>query len=127
MVSESRKFGDTGEDIAVHYLLKRGYRIISRNYKNKIGEVDIVAGKTRRIYFFEVKTRLGSEKELFLPEQSVHPVKQEKLRRVCAMYLAENKYKLSQEWQIDILAIIIDKSTKKATIRHIENAVFGRR
>ena len=127
MVSESRKFGDIGEDIAVRYLIQKRYRIIGRNYKNKIGEVDIIAGKSGRIYFFEVKTRTSAQKESFLPEQSVHASKQEKLRRVCERYLVENKYKLSQEWQIDILAITIDKSTKKAIIRHIENAVFGKR
>ena len=126
MVSESRKFGDIGEDIAVRYLVQKGYRIIVRNYKNKVGEVDIIAKKAGSIYFFEVKTRSSREGEAFLPEQSVNHAKQETLRKVCRMYLSENKYALSQQWQIDILAITLNKSTQEASVRHIENAVFER-
>jgi Uncharacterised protein family UPF0102 len=55
--SNSKKgIGNLGEDIAVLFLEKRGYQIIERNHRNKIGEIDIIAQKDDFYYVVEVKT-----------------------------------------------------------------------
>lgn len=51
-----RKIGDFGEDIAEMFLVKRGFKILERNHLRKWGEIDIIAKKSRRLYFIEVKT-----------------------------------------------------------------------
>ncbi len=51
--------GRAGEDQAADYLTQHGYRILERNWRKKIGEIDIIAKKDNVIYFFEVKTRSG--------------------------------------------------------------------
>ena len=124
MPSQKRKFGDLGERIAASHLERRGYKIIDRNYKKPWGELDIVAGKDDLIYFFEVKTRDAKNVEHYLAEYSVNALKRKKLHKMCEVYLVEKRLPYSQKWQIDVIAIAIDRYNKKATIKHIKNAVW---
>jgi Holliday junction resolvase-like predicted endonuclease len=55
-ITEKRKTGDLGEDIAAMFLVKQGFRITERNYLRKWGEIDIIAKKEGKLYFVEVKT-----------------------------------------------------------------------
>lgn len=55
----SKQTGDFGENIAEKYLKKRGWRILSRNFKAKHGEIDIVGYRFGTLVYFEVKTRSG--------------------------------------------------------------------
>ncbi len=52
----NKKIGDLGENIAIVFLEKRGFQIVDRNYRNKIGELDIIAQKDDFYYVVEVKT-----------------------------------------------------------------------
>lgn len=124
MPSPKRKFGDVGEKIAEKYLLEKGYAIIDRNYQKKYGEIDIVAKKNGLLVFVEVKARDMKHVHNFLPEQSVNKSKIQKLKKICQVYLLEKHYGPHQRWQIDIIAISIDFDTKKARVKHIENAVW---
>ena len=60
---EGRKkiFGKWGEDLAVKFLIGRGFKVIERNFFTTVGEIDIIAKKGDDYYFVEVKTRLDSE------------------------------------------------------------------
>ena len=51
--------GSNGEQQATKYLQNNGYTILERNWRRRIGEIDIIAQKGTVIYFFEVKTRSG--------------------------------------------------------------------
>jgi putative endonuclease len=53
----SREEGSRGEDMAVQALKKQGYKIIERNHRNRMGEIDIVAEEDRCLVFVEVKKR----------------------------------------------------------------------
>lgn len=54
-------FGKWGEDVAVNYMLERGFEILARNWRHEHLEVDIIAQKEGKLYFVEVKTRHGEE------------------------------------------------------------------
>ena len=54
--SETQKIGETGENIAVKFLMKHDFTILDRNYTKKWGEIDIIAEKQDKIYFIEVKS-----------------------------------------------------------------------
>lgn len=125
MPSQRRIFGDVGEEIAISYLRSKGYKILERNFLRPYGEVDIIASKKGGVVFFEVKTRIEQEGDMFLPEQSVNRKKAGRLRKTSQIYLLEHRYRIDQPWQIDILAITLDKLTKKARIKHIPNAIEG--
>lgn len=126
MPSQKRKFGDAGEKIAEKYLETKGYAIIEKNYLRPWGEIDIVSKKDETIVFFEVKTREAKHVEHYLAESSVNRSKIRKLQKICETYLLERKYRYNQEWQIDVLAISINKDRRKAKIKHFRNAIWER-
>lgn len=129
------KIGVIGEDIACKYLVGKGYEIIERNFRNKIGELDIIcryrsdqetnnnASTTSKIVFVEVKTLTPNKTDLN-PEENVTFFKQKKLIRTCKLFLATNRIDLDSDWQIDVVSIFLDPEKKKATIRHTQNAVY---
>jgi len=96
-----KKIGQVGENIAVRIIKQQGYTIIERNFKRRIGEIDIIAEKNGALVFFEVKTaylREGEPKSfqwVYL-EEKIHPKKQGKIRRVAMLYLAEKRIDSAQ-------------------------------
>jgi putative endonuclease len=81
-----RKYGTIGENVAVDYLVKSGFRILERNYRpGKLGEIDIIAMENEYICFIEVKTRTSN---LFgTPAEAVGRGKIEKLRKLAWTYI----------------------------------------
>ncbi len=54
---KTKDIGTLGEDIAERYLKKRGYKILSRNYSCRGGEIDIICFRFGKLVFVEVKAR----------------------------------------------------------------------
>lgn len=129
MPTLKRQLGDLGEKIACDYLKKQGYLILEQNYQKPWGEIDIISQKDKKtIVFIEVKTiekSRGSEmSKKITPETNVHFSKQQKLIRTCQTYLLEKNYPPETAWQIDVIAIELDKQTRLADLRHFKNAVY---
>ena len=61
MVDGRNKLGGRGEKIAASFLRRQGYRIIEKNYRTRLGEIDIVAREDEDLVFVEVKTRRSTE------------------------------------------------------------------
>ena len=57
MLNKRQRFGKDSESLAMGYLKKHGYKIIEKNYRNKIGEIDIIAKDKGTLVFVEVKAR----------------------------------------------------------------------
>ena len=57
--SKNKDVGRAGEELAALLLLQRGYRILTRNFACRWGEIDIIAEKEGVLHFVEVKTRLS--------------------------------------------------------------------
>ena len=85
MQNKQLKFGSRSENLAVWYLKQNGYKIIEQNYRNQLGEIDIIAREKKTIVFVEVKSRrsirYGS------PKWAVTPKKQRKISMVALYYL----------------------------------------
>ena len=75
-----RRIGAVGEDYASAMLACSGYEIVERNFRTKIGEIDIVALKDNCLHFIEVKSRRGVR--CGLPAEAVDNRKQRTLRLV---------------------------------------------
>lgn len=104
--------GTGGEDMAIKYLLSKGYKILARNYKTKIGELDIIAKDKGCIVFVEVKTR---KSDYFgLPREAVTYTKQRKIRMVATQYLKTHGG-IYQACRFDVIDIL------DGEISHIEN------
>ena len=105
--------GRIGEFDACEYLKNKNYQIIEQNYKNKIGEIDIVARYKKTIVFVEVKMR--SSLAFGRPSEAVNLQKQRKIRNVATIYLMQKKL-MDCECRFDIIEVV-DRE-----INHIENA-----
>ena len=100
-----RVLGKMGEEIAVDYLKKKGYRIVERGYRLFRGELDIIAYDRATLVFVEVKTRAGTE--FGLPEEAVTPAKQNQIKRIAQGYLMERGL-VDTDCRFDVLAILIN-------------------
>jgi len=124
MPTEKRKFGDVGEKVACYFLKNKGYSILETNYQKRTGEIDIIAKLNDILHFVEVKTRTDFSNDKFgAPQESVNYHKQKRLIKTALFYLLEKEHSDDTDWQIDIIAITIDKNKKTAKINHIKNAV----
>lgn len=79
--------GRQGEDIAVAYMQRRGWKILARNFRSGRGEIDCIARDGRVLVFAEVKTRRHTR--YGAPREAVTPYKQQVLRRTAQAYLLE--------------------------------------
>ena len=110
--------GERGEMVACQYLVKHGYRILEKNYRCTIGEIDVVAAKDGRLVFVEIKTR--SQKVFGRPEESVGWTKQKKIIRIAEWYLKDKK---QTDAPVSFAVLAIDwNGTQDPEIRLIENA-----
>jgi putative endonuclease len=126
--SVKRKLGNMGESIVCKYLERNGYVIIDRNYLKKWGELDIVAEKDNLIHFMEVKTvsrdfSLPSIKNSFRPEENVHKIKINRLKRVIQTYISEKKIE-SKFWQFSVAILYLDRRSRKARIVFLKNIII---
>ena len=86
--------GRLGENIAEVYLLEKGYEIISKNYKIKKAEIDIIAYKDNIISFVEVKSR--TNRDYGLACEAVDKTKQNKIRLAADYFLSTEKIEYEQ-------------------------------
>ena len=95
--------GKRGEALAAAYLEKQGYRIVARNFRNKLGEIDIIAQDKDVVCFVEVRTRQGAlEHEVALA--SVNIFKQKKLSRLAVSFLKKNNL-TNEKARFDVVAV----------------------
>ena len=126
-ITRKREIGDFGEDATKMFLVKHGMKILGSNYLRPWGEIDIIAQDSNGIVrFIEVKTSKYFDGSSFDPEMRVNKRKILRLRKICETYLSENKVPIDQEWQIDVVSVILNEGNNIKEIRHIENAVFGK-
>lgn len=124
MPSQKRNIGDIGEKEAIYFLEKNGYKVLSRNYRIKnIGEIDIIAQKSHKITFFEVKTRSVKHETTFPIEFSINKKKKRNLNKICQLYLMQNKISPKIEWQIDAIFVKVD-IIGQYKIEHLENILW---
>ena len=127
MTTEKQNTGKLGEDVAVKYLEKHGYKILERNYRKPWGEIDIVAQKTvgqaQELVFIEVKAQNMYFE--WRPEENITFHKKRQLSKIVSTYLKEHRVSESQDWRIDVLALKLDFETKNAQVEHIKNIMLN--
>jgi len=114
---ERLKLGSWGEEVAAAYLRKKGMKILARNVRLPVGELDIVAQHGRILVFVEVKTRRGVSHGY--PQEAVGATKQRQILRAAQWYLAERKLDRLQP-RFDVIAVRGDGEV--ADIQHFPGA-----
>ena len=101
---EKKELGKKGEEKALRFLKKKGYRIIEKNYVCKMGEMDIIAKDKDTLTFIEVKTRTSAE--FGPPQLAVNSSKQRQLSKVALNYLKEKQLEEVRA-RFDVVAILL--------------------
>lgn len=118
MLNSRQRLGKTGEATVAKYLKKKGYSILIKNYRCKLGEIDIIAKDGLYLVFIEVKTRSGLS--YGSPAAAVNMRKQGQISRAAQCYLAEQKL-FDSPARFDVISLLID-GTDLNQIEHINNA-----
>ncbi len=114
--------GERGEAAACGFLKEHGYEILEKNFKCKIGEIDVIARRRGRLAFVEIKTRTSTQ--FGMPQEAVHLRKQEKIFKVAQWYMKEKKFEkipiafdvvaiLWREGQAPEMRLIVDAFEKE--------------
>ena len=118
MRDQRRTVGDEGEGRAEAYLRQLGFRILGRNVRSPLGELDLVADDQGVLVFVEVKRRrtgaFGGAIE------AVDARKRAKLIQLAAQYLAQYRIR-NRACRFDVVLIQDDVETAEA-VQHIANA-----
>ena len=102
--TQKKELGKKGEEMALRFLKKNGYRIFARNYVCKMGEIDIIAKEKDTLVFIEVKTRTSTA--FGPPQLAVNSAKQMQLSKV-ALYFLKEKGLEDVKARFDVVAILL--------------------
>jgi len=120
MLKAAVSLGARGEELAAGFLRGNGYAILCRNYRNRLGEIDIVALDKGVFCFVEVKTR--ASKRFGSGKEAVFPAKQGQMIKVATCFLKERQ-SLDKRARFDVVSV--DLCGPEARIELIKNAFDG--
>jgi putative endonuclease len=109
--------GDRGENVAATHLRGLGYKIIERNFRCQMGEIDIVARDGKTLVFVEVKTRLYDDPT---PEEQVNAFKRHQLTKAAQYYLMRFGNRQPPA-RFDVVAVVWPTG-RQPQIRHTPDA-----
>ena len=109
--------GKEGERIAERYLLKKGYKLVERNYRCPSGELDLIVLDRRVVVFVEVKTRTGHA--FGTPFEAVEFRKQQTMTQAAQYFLAQKGLQ-QRDARFDVVGI--SWPGRQPVVEHIENA-----
>lgn len=109
-----RKTGSLYEAAAASYLIKKGYNILEKNFRVRIGEIDLIAMDGEYLVFVEVKYRRNSVSGTAL--EAVDERKQQIIRRTAEVYLSMHPHFSDAPCRFDVVGIMGNQ------IEHIKNA-----
>lgn len=117
-MAQHNELGKKGEQLAINFLVKKGYTIRDKNWRFQKAEVDIIAQKKDILAVVEVKTR--SSIEFGNPQDFVNP------KKIKLLVSAIDEYVISKELDVevrfDIIAIV--KENNNFTVEHLEDAFY---
>jgi putative endonuclease len=114
------QLGRRGEHLAAKYLENLGYDIYARNYRTKMGEIDLIAVDKNTLVFCEVKTRNSTT--FGQPFESVTQKKQATIQKIAEYFIAVNRINFTgiSEIRFDVVSIL--RKGDKMEIEHFKNA-----
>ena len=113
--------GKFGEDLARQYLIKKGYKILTSNFRSRLGEIDIIATKKNTLVFIEVKLKIGEETGQ--PEEMINHKKVNQIQKMAEIFLQTNP-SIGQKfpfWRVDAICIVLDPDRSSKRITHWKN------
>ncbi len=118
---DNREKGILGEDVASKFVERNGFRLLTRNYRKKWGEIDIIAMKDDGLHFFEVKSVTDKRRR---PEENVHSFKMKQIRKMVQTYLAETGRGTESQFHFHVLCVFMDMEKRRASVKWIKNVIL---
>ncbi|MBC7342542.1 MAG: YraN family protein [Clostridia bacterium] len=116
-----RVLGQKGEEIAAGFLMAHGYKILERNFRCRLGEIDIVAQEGDTTVFVEVKTR--SSIAYGQAQEAITYRKRTKLRQLGEYYALQYGPHRQDSFRFDVVAIKVSASGQVENIELIRDAL----
>lgn len=110
--------GIIGEELALDYLLSKGYTVLETNRREGRTEIDIIALNTEFLIIIEVKTR--TDNVFSEPEHSVNRPKQRHLIKAAQSYA--QRFNIKHDIRFDVITVITGGA--KPVIEHIRDAFY---
>lgn len=122
MTHKRRQVGLAGEEAARLYLEKQGYKVIERNYRCPLGELDLIALDERTTVIIEIRAKTGLS--YGSPEESITADKGRRLLRLAQYYL-KSKSKTDAPSRIDLVAVMLNNNDLTVkSINHIKGILI---
>ena len=123
MTQERISLGKKGEELAITQLRALKYKILERNFKCRLGEIDIIARDRSTLVFIEVKTR--ATRDFGGPAVAVHERKQRQLSKVALTYSNQKKL-FDVPARFDVVAVeLIPPAPRIEIIRNAFELCYG--
>ena len=106
MSHERIQLGKKGEELACLFLENLGYKIQERNFRNHLGEIDLIAWDGDILCFVEVKTR--QTLQYGTPFEAVDRYKQHKIILMAKSYLVESELWDEVEARFDVVSVDLE-------------------
>jgi putative endonuclease len=113
MTTSRIALGKTGEDLACDELERRGYAIVARRWRQRGGEIDIIARDGETLVFVEVKARDGHD--FGDAAESVTRIKRRRIVRLATAYVAIEKW-VDRPCRFDIVTIQMESEQPVITV-----------
>jgi putative endonuclease len=114
-----KALGQYGEEYTCRYLQEKGYKILEKNFRNKLGEIDLIVQDGKVVCFIEVKTR--KTLQYGAPFEAVHSTKQHKMVQMALCYLKYKFHTIDVLSRFDVISIY-KTPEDQPIIEHIVNA-----
>lgn len=120
------EIGRAAEEVAAQYLLERGYRLLARNWRCRLGEIDLIAEQGATLVVAEVRARTHSP-HFGAAVEAVNPRKCRQVREVASLYLKQlhqrqQRHTPSVSIRFDVVAITFNRDGTVIDLRHLEGA-----
>ncbi|MCU1498811.1 MAG: hypothetical protein JWM47_2764 [Acidimicrobiales bacterium] len=104
MTAARLRLGASGEERVAAWYRAAGYEVLSRNWRCREGELDLICARDRRVVICEVKTR--SSLAFGHPAEAVTPAKQRRIRVLATRWLADGAPFAPREVRFDVAAVL---------------------
>lgn len=107
MTQARRELGARGEDLAAAWYVAAGYEVVARNWRCRIGELDLILRRGPTYVFCEVKTRTSAA--FGAPQEAVTRTKQLRLRSLAAQWLQDAAPARAADLRFDVACVLGDE------------------
>ncbi|EGK13451.1 YraN family protein [Kroppenstedtia eburnea] len=114
-----RETGQIGEALAARYLENKGYTILETNWRNRYGELDLIAEREGELVIVEVRTTRG--RQYGYGFQSIDRRKQQQVRKLALAYL-QSRQSQTASFRIDVVSVLLSPAGDPLRIDHLEAA-----